>query len=88
VLAAAGQAAGWLVLVCWLVFAARQAASFRQSSGLRRQQLRLVLAGAACCVVATAITVFARDYSYGTAQVVQSAADLGAAALPVGIAVP
>jgi hypothetical protein len=87
VLATAGQAAGWLVLVCWLVFAARQAASFRQSSGLRRQQLRLVLAGAACCVVATAITVFARDYSYGTAQVVQSAADLGAAALPVGIAV-
>jgi hypothetical protein len=87
VLDAAGSAAGWLLLGCWLVFAGRQAASFRRAAGLRRQQLRLVLVGAACCLAATAITVFARGYSYGTAQVVQSAADLGAAALPVGIAV-
>jgi hypothetical protein len=87
VLAMAGHAAGWLLLACWLAFAGRQVASFRTASGLRRQQLRLILVGAACCLVATAITVFAQDYSYGTAQVVQSAADLGAAALPVGIAV-
>ncbi|HEY6275311.1 MAG TPA: hypothetical protein VIX86_03175 [Streptosporangiaceae bacterium] len=83
----AGQVAGWLVLAGLLVFTGRQGADFRRSTGLRRQQLRLVLTGAACCAVATAITIFARDYSYGTAQVVQSAADLGAAALPVGIAV-
>jgi hypothetical protein len=86
-LATAGRIAGWLLLACWLAFAGRQAASFRTASGLRRRQLRLVLIGAACCLVATAITVFVRDYSYGTAQAVQSAADLGAAALPVGIAV-
>ena len=87
VLAAAGTAAGWLLLGCWLAFAGRQAVNFGRSSGLRRQQLRLVLAGAACCLTATAVTIFAPDHSYGTAQVVQSAADLGAAALPIGIAV-
>ncbi len=85
--ATAGQAAGWLVMACWLVFVGRLAASYRHSAGLRRHQLRWVLSGAACCVVATAVTIFATDYSYGLAQAVQAAADLGAAALPVGIGV-
>jgi hypothetical protein len=85
--AAAGQVAGWLVLALWLVFAARLAAGYRRAAGQRRQQLKLVLTGAACCSVATAVTVLATDYSYGAAQAVQAAADLGAAALPAGIGV-
>jgi hypothetical protein len=85
--ATAGRIAGWLVMAFWLVFAGRLAASYRRSAGLRRHQLRWVLSGAACCAVATAVTIFATDYSYGLAQAVQAAADLGAAALPVGIGV-
>jgi hypothetical protein len=85
--ATAGRVAGWLVMAFWLVFVGRLAASYRRSAGMRRHQLRWVLSGAACCAVATAVTIFATDYSYGLAQAVQAAADLGAAALPVGIGV-
>jgi hypothetical protein len=86
-LVSAGHIAGWLILAFWLFFVGRLIAAYRGSGGLRRQQLKWVLSGAACCLVATTITVFAKDYSYGTAQAVQGAADLGAAALPVGIGV-
>jgi hypothetical protein len=86
-LVSAGHIAGWLIVACWLFFVGRLIAAYRGSGDLRRQQLKWVLSGAACCLVATTITVFAKDYSYGTAQAVQGAADLGAAALPVGIGV-
>ncbi len=83
----AGLAAGWLVLALWLVFVARQAVSYRHSAGQRRQQLKWLLSGAVCCVVATAVTIFWGGQSSGAAQAVQAAADLGAAALPVGIGI-
>ena len=86
-LARAGPAAGWLVLALWLLFVARQAVSYRHSAGRRRQQLKWLLSGAVCCVVATAVTIFWGEQSSGVAQAIRAAADLGAAALPVGIGI-
>ena len=83
----AGQHAGWLILVFWLVFVGRQAVSYQRSTGDRRQQLKWVLSGAVSCAIATTVSIFAGNYSTGIAQAVQAAADLGAAALPVGIGV-
>jgi hypothetical protein len=82
-----GPAAAWLILGCLLVFIARQAATFRSAAGNRRQQLKWLLFGAACCAVATAVTILAGDGASATARAVQDAADLGAAALPVGIGI-
>jgi hypothetical protein len=86
-LAVLGWIAGGLILACWLLFVGRQVASYRHSTGNRRQQLKWLIGGAACCVLATAVTIFAGNYSSAAAQAVQDAADLGAAALPVGIGV-
>jgi hypothetical protein len=82
-----GWTADALILVCWAIILARQVSRFRQSTGNQRQQLKWLIAGAACCVVATAITIFAGNYSSQAAQAVQDAADLGAAALPAAIGV-
>jgi hypothetical protein len=82
-----GTVAAWVILGCWLIFIARQAASFRPATGNRRQQLKWLLFGAACCAVATAVTVLAANGASASAQAVQDAADLGAAALPVGIGI-
>ena len=86
-LAVLGWIAGGLILACWLLFVGRQVASYRHSTGNRRQQLKWLIGGAGCCVLATAVTIFAGNYSSAAAQAVQDAADLGAAALPVGIGV-
>jgi hypothetical protein len=87
VLAPLGWIADGLILVCWLIIVGRQMARYRRSDGNRRQQLKWLIGGAACCVVATAITIFAGNYSSQAAQAVQDAADLGAAALPAAIGV-
>jgi len=39
------------------------------------------------CVIATTVTIFWGEQSSGAAHAVQAAADLGAAALPVGIGI-
>jgi hypothetical protein len=87
VLAPLGWTADGLILVCWLIIVGRQVARYRRSAGNRRQQLKWLIGGAVCCVVATTITIFAGIYSSQAAQAVQDAADLGAAALPAAIGV-
>jgi len=87
VLAPLGWTADALILACWLIIVGRQVARYRSSAGNRRQQLKWLIGGAACCVVATTITIFAGNYSSQAAQAVQDAADLGAAALPAAIGV-
>ena len=82
-----GRAAGWLILGFWLIFVGRQVASYQRSAGVRRQQLKWLIGGAVSCVIATAVTIVTGTDTSGIAQVVQDAADLGAAALPVGIGV-
>jgi hypothetical protein len=80
-----GWTADALILVCWAIIMARQVTRYRRSTGNQRQQLKWLIGGAACCVVATAITIFAGNYSSAAAQAVQDAADLGAAMLPAAI---
>jgi hypothetical protein len=82
-----GWTADGLILVCWTIIMARQVRRYRQSTGNQRQQLKWLIGGAACCVVATTITIFAGNYSSQAAQAVQDAADLGAAMLPAAIGV-
>jgi hypothetical protein len=82
-----GWTADALILVCWAIIMGRQVRRYRQSSGNQRQQLKWLIGGATCCVVATAITIFAGNYSSSAAQAVQDAADLGAAVLPAAIGV-
>ena len=82
-----GWTADALILVCWAIIMRRQVSRYRRSAGNQRQQLKWLLGGAACCVVATTITIFAGNYSSQAAQAVQDAADLGAAMLPAAIGV-
>jgi hypothetical protein len=87
ILAPLGWTADGLILVCWLIIMNRQLASYRRSTGNRRQQLKWLIGGASCCVVATTVTIFAGNYASAAAQAVQDAADLGAAVLPAAIGV-
>jgi len=82
-----GWTADALILVCWAIIMARQVSRYRRSAGNQRQQLKWLIGGAACCVVATTITIFAGNYSSQAAQAVQDAADLGAGMLPAAIGV-
>jgi hypothetical protein len=82
-----GWTADALILVCWAIIMARQVGMYRRSAGNQRQQLKWLIGGATCCVVATTITIFAGNYSSQAAQVVQDVADLGAAMLPAAIGV-
>jgi hypothetical protein len=82
-----GWTADALILVCWAIIMARQVSRYRRSAGNQRQQLKWLIGGATCCVVATTITIFAGNYSSQAAQAVQDAADLGAAMLPAAIGV-
>jgi hypothetical protein len=82
-----GWTADGLILVCWAIIMGRQVGRYRRSAGNQRQQLKWLLGGAACCVAATAITIFAGNYSSSVAQAAQDAADLGASMLPAAIGV-
>ncbi|HEV2253360.1 MAG TPA: hypothetical protein VGS06_09220 [Streptosporangiaceae bacterium] len=82
-----GWTADALILVCWAIIMGRQVGRYRRSAGNQRQQLKWLIGGATCCVVATAITIFAGNYSSAAAQAAQDAADLGAAMLPAAIGV-
>src|SRR5580692_8686655 len=82
-----GWTADALILVCWAIIMGRQVGRYRRSAGNQREQLKWLIGGAACCVVATTITIFAGNYSSSVAQAVQDAADLGAAVLPAAIGV-
>ena len=82
-----GWTADGLILVCWAIILGRQVTRYRRATGNQRQQLKWLIGGAACCVVATAITIFAGNYTSQAAQAVQDAADLGAAVLPASIGV-
>ena len=87
ILGVLGWTADGLILVCWAIILGRQVRRYRQSTGNRRQQLKWLIGGAACCVAATTITIFAGNYSSQAAQAAQDAADLGAAMLPAAIGV-
>ncbi len=73
-------------IMLWLSFVARQALSWRQSSGERRQQLKWLLSGAAVCLGSLAISVTLGSYA-GIWQALSNVFAAGVLALPLGIAV-
>jgi hypothetical protein len=79
-----------LLVVFWLAFFGRQAASFRRSSGERRQQLKWLMTGAAIFVIALILSVVVSIIDSHPSTFVQILIDiggLGTLALPVGIGV-
>jgi hypothetical protein len=74
----------------WLVFVARQVASWRRADGERRQQLKWLMSGAAVCMAATAVVAVGGtlDASGSPAfQAVLNVVAVGIGALPVSIGV-
>jgi hypothetical protein len=79
------------IALFWLVFVARQVASWRSADGERRQQLKWLMSGAAVTIAATAIiAVGSLDTHPSTlVRTIGTVATLGIAALPVcmGVAI-
>jgi hypothetical protein len=74
----------------WLVFVARQVASWRRADGERRQQLKWLMSGAAVCMAATAVIAVGGTLAASASPDVQAALDVtavGILALPVSIGV-
>jgi hypothetical protein len=79
-----------LLAVFWLAFLGRQVASFRRSSGERRQQLKWLMTGAAVFVIALILTVVVSiidSHPSAFVRVLIAIGALGVVALPVGIGV-
>jgi hypothetical protein len=79
-----------VLAVFWLVFAASQVLAWRRADGVRRQQLKWLMSGAALCMAAVAVSalVGTLDKSASSAlQTVLYVAFIGVAALPVSIGV-
>jgi hypothetical protein len=80
-----------VLAVFWLLFVLRQVLSWRRADGVRRQQLKWLMAGAAVCMACTVVVAVLGTLLDTTAPpVVQDAfslAAIGIAALPVSIGV-
>ena len=78
-----------VIVICWLLAAAYQAASWRGSAGPRRQQLKCVVAGIGLCFVAGAILLSGTANGGSTllAAVWSQVPWITFSALPIGIGV-
>ena len=79
-----------VLAVFWLVFVARQVASWRRADGVRRQQLKWLMSGAAICMAATAVVAVGGTLDTSASpsfQAVLNVAAVGIGALPVSIGV-
>jgi hypothetical protein len=79
-----------LLVVFWLAFLGRQAASFRRSRGERRQQLKWLMSGAAVFLVALTLTIVIGIVYVNPPALVRALVSIGGfgiVALPVGIGV-
>ena len=70
--------------VFWLSFVAHQIASWRRSTGERRQQLKWLMGGSALCVIGLAGTFLSAQYS-GTLSTALHVFSFGILALPISI---
>jgi hypothetical protein len=75
-----------VLAVFWLLFAASQVASWRRADGVRRQQLKWLMSGAAVCMAAAAVTAIVSTLDTSASPAVE-VATIGFAALPVSIGV-
>ena len=76
-----------ILLACWLLSIGAQAASFRKSTGERRQQLKWLVAGSAIAVVGGFTTIALSGDASPVLRSIGSAAILGVIAVPVSMAV-
>ena len=77
-------------MVFWLLFIGRQVASFRRSSGERRQQLKWLLAGAVVCLLGGTVVTLVGSLDTHPSAIAQAAIGIGSAmviAFPLGIGV-
>ncbi len=76
-----------VLLALGLSFAGRQLVSWRRSAGLRRQQLKWLMFGAAVCIVCAGLSVPGATAAAGIWAVLNDVLSLGFVALPVSIGV-
>ncbi len=76
-----------LTVVLGVVFAVRQLLSWRRSSGLRRQQLKWLMFGAAICVICAGLSVPGYSVSSGIWAWLNNVLSIGFVALPISIGV-
>jgi hypothetical protein len=80
-----------VLAVFWLLFVLRQVLAWRQADGVRRQQLKWLMAGAAVTMACTALVAIVSTLDTGNVppaiQDAFSLATIGIAALPVSIGV-
>jgi hypothetical protein len=79
-----------VLAVFWLAFVASQVLSWRRADGVRRQQLKWLMSGAAVCMAAAAVTAIVSTLDTSASPAIQAAtevATIGFAALPVSIGV-
>ena len=76
-----------LTVVLGVGFAVRQLLSWRRSSGLRRQQLKWLMFGAAICVICAGLSVPGYSVSSGIWAWLNSFLSIGVVALPISIGV-
>jgi len=76
-----------VLAVFWLSMIGRLAVSFRRAVGVRREQLKWILSGAAVTMVATAFVIFFGSSSSAAAQTVASVGGAVATALPISVGV-
>lgn len=76
-----------VLLMSWLSWLVLQVVRFRRSTGERHEQLKWLLGGAACCVVALPILLATGNASTTLTEALNVAAFLGLAALPISIGV-
>ena len=76
-----------LTVVLGVGFAVRQLLSWRRSSGLRRQQLKWLMFGAAICVICAGLSVPGYSVSSGIWAWLNNFLSIGVVALPISIGV-
>ena len=76
-----------LTVVLGVCFAVRQLLSWRRSSGLRRQQLKWLMFGAAICVICAGLSVPGYSVSSGIWAWLNNFLSIGVVALPISIGV-
>jgi hypothetical protein len=81
-----------IMVVFWLLFIGGQVASFRRSSGERRQQLKWLLAGAVVCLLGGAVVTLVSTLDTHPSALAQAAIGIGSAAiiafpLSIGVAI-
>jgi hypothetical protein len=74
-------------LLFWGAFVWRQVASWRSASGVRRAQLKWLMAGSATCVVSCIVLVWTGDSPGTIPRVLNGVAAIGITTLPIAIGV-